>query len=99
MSSSAPNIVPLPSRQERRASNAHKPPVWPIDAAEAGTVAPLAAKCAVTSREDGICCKELIKDERTLVDPDIVRDVYVLDHLLLPPLNKPRTVLLAYQTG
>lgn len=32
-------------------------------------------KCARPTPETGICCKELKKEERTLVDPDVVRDV------------------------
>lgn len=38
---------------------------------------PLAAKCAVSSRDNGVCCKELIKDDRTLIDPDVIRDVVI----------------------
>ena len=45
------------------------PPVWPIDNTPE---TPPASKCP---RQDGICCKELIEKERTLVDPDVVRDV------------------------
>jgi vacuolar iron transporter family protein len=61
----------LPNRQSR-------PPVWPIDASVADQPTPLAAKCARNSRADGVCCKELKgDDERTLIDPDIVRDVVI----------------------
>ncbi|EAU84122.1 membrane fraction protein [Coprinopsis cinerea okayama7 len=74
--SSTPTIVPLPARQDRSTS-VNKPPIWPIDAAASGTNTPLASKCAQATREDGICCKELIKDERTLIDPDVVRDVVI----------------------
>lgn len=56
-------LVPLPSRM----NNSVNTPVWSIDNT---TPSP---KCG---RTDGVCCKELIKDERTLVDPDVVRDVY-----------------------
>ncbi|KAJ2925327.1 hypothetical protein H1R20_g11775, partial [Candolleomyces eurysporus] len=31
----------------------------------------------MSSRPDGVCCKDLIKDERTLIDPDVVRDVII----------------------
>lgn len=65
--------VPLPHRPAQ--DNATKAPVWPIVASEASVPAPLAAKCAAPSREDGICCKDLKDDERTLIDPDVVRDV------------------------
>ncbi|TFK20625.1 DUF125-domain-containing protein [Coprinopsis marcescibilis] len=74
--SSTPTIVPLPSRHDKL-QNVHKPPVWPIESSESGTNTPLAAKCARTTRQDGVCCKELIKDERTLIDPDVVRDIVI----------------------
>ncbi|KAF8873795.1 VIT family-domain-containing protein [Gymnopilus junonius] len=35
---------------------------------------PPASMCA---RTDGVCCKELIHDERTLIDPDVIRDVVI----------------------
>lgn len=39
---------------------------------------PLQAKCTRHSNPGGICCKELKDDdERTLIDPDIVRDVII----------------------
>jgi len=66
--------VPLPRSSERSS----KPPVWPIESTEGSQPAPLASKCARHSRADGICCKDLKDDdERTLVDPDIVRDVVI----------------------
>lgn len=72
--SPTPTAVALPPRSE--VSSKHKkPPVWPIDAAAPGVEAPPAAKCARNGRADGICCKELIREERTLIDPDVVRDV------------------------
>lgn len=74
--SSTPTILPLPPRAET-AVKQQKPPVWPIDASEAAVPTPLHAKCARNARDDGICCKELLDDERTLIDPDVVRDVYV----------------------
>ena len=72
--SSSPTIVPL-NRSTERTHDSHKQPVWPILASESGTSTPLAAKCARTTREDGVCCKELLKEERTLINPDVVRDV------------------------
>jgi vacuolar iron transporter family protein len=70
----AATFVPLP-RVSETTNRVSKPPVWPIEASESGP-APLAAKCARNSRVDGICCKELKDDdERTLIDPDVVRDV------------------------
>lgn len=38
---------------------------------------PLSAKCAHVTGDNGICCKELKGEERTLIDPDIVRDVVI----------------------
>ncbi|PPQ83396.1 hypothetical protein CVT25_003843 [Psilocybe cyanescens] len=73
---STPAVVALPQRQEISVKH-KKPPVWPIEATEPGVNAPPAAKCARNARENGICCKELIKDERTLIDPDVVRDVVI----------------------
>lgn len=73
--SSTPTIVPLP-RSDRH-HDAHKPPVWPITRAEPGLTTPLAAKCAAAARPEGVCCKDLIKEERTLIDPDVVRDVVI----------------------
>lgn len=67
--------VPLPRHSDTVNRNA-KPPVWPIDASAPSQIPPLAAKCARNSRADGICCKELKgDDDRTLIDPDVVRDV------------------------
>lgn len=72
--SPTPTAVLLPHRQDTPAK-AKKPPVWPIDSTVPGVEAPPAAKCARNARADGICCKELIPEERTLIDPDVVRDV------------------------
>ncbi|KAF8964826.1 VIT family-domain-containing protein [Flammula alnicola] len=74
--SSTPTVVPLPSRPDA-AARQKKPPVWPIDQSVPGVQPPPAPKCARTAREDGVCCKDLIHETRTLVDPDIVRDVVI----------------------
>ena len=58
-------VVPLPSRMNTSVNA----PVWSID----NTTPLTTPKCG---RTDGVCCKELIEEERTLVDPDVVRDVY-----------------------
>lgn len=76
---SAPS-VPLPSRNGADATIGKKPPVWSIsERAPAAVPAPLPAKCdRHEPNRSGVCCKELKDDdERTLVDPDVVRDVYV----------------------
>jgi hypothetical protein len=64
--------ISLPDREETMNS---KPPVWPLDSS--GTLTPpLPAKCDRNDRQDGVCCKDLKDDDdRTLIDPDIVRDV------------------------
>lgn len=52
--------------------------MWPITEAAGDQEIPIAAKCAKPARPDGTCCKELKDpDERTLIDPDIVRDVVI----------------------
>ncbi|KAF8627155.1 hypothetical protein AX17_006371 [Amanita inopinata Kibby_2008] len=71
-----PASVPLPARPENNSSET-RPPIWPIESAASGVETPLASKCARSSRTDGICCKELKEKERTLIDPDIVRDVVI----------------------
>lgn len=76
--------VPLPNRRMRDAqSTIHKnqSPIWSVEEAPGPDMpsAPLQAKCAAHGEErHGVCCRELIgEDERQLIDPDIVRDVYV----------------------
>ncbi|KAF9230362.1 VIT family-domain-containing protein [Melanogaster broomeanus] len=67
--------VPLPNRRD--ASLASKPPVWPLQSTSNGGV-PLPAKCDRQGRQGGVCCKELKdEDDRTLVNPDVVRDVVI----------------------
>ncbi|KAG1853167.1 VIT family-domain-containing protein [Suillus subalutaceus] len=66
--------VSLPNREGNMNT---KPPVWPLDAS--GTLTPpLLTRCDRDGREDGICCKDLKdEDNRTLIDPDVVRDVVI----------------------
>ncbi|KAF8062439.1 DUF125-domain-containing protein [Lyophyllum atratum] len=73
-SSSPPPAVPLPARDT---THPQKPPVWPVKLSRTGSSIPLSAKCARPTRDDGICCKELKADQRTLIDPDVVRDVVI----------------------
>jgi len=64
--------VPLP-----RGTNAQKKPVvWHTNPPEHSTELP-PGKCVSTTRTDGICCKDLNEEERTLIDPDVVRDVVI----------------------
>ena len=65
------NAVPL----QRTTKNTQKPVVWPINPPERSVELPASNKCMNTSRPDGICCRDLVQEERTLIDPDIVRDV------------------------
>ncbi|EGO01184.1 hypothetical protein SERLA73DRAFT_134452 [Serpula lacrymans var. lacrymans S7.3] len=75
-SSSAPAVA-LPHRSNSASNRNSKPPVWSLNSSN-GTLAPLPAKCDRHDREDGICCKELKdEDDRTLIDPDVVRDVVI----------------------
>ena len=77
--------VPLPNRRSRVELNTiHKnqPPIWSVEEAPGPDMprAPLQAKCSAHGEErHGVCCRELIgEDERQLIDPDIIRDVYAL---------------------
>ncbi|TFY73816.1 hypothetical protein EWM64_g10194, partial [Hericium alpestre] len=69
--------VPLPNRRYSTSSK-NKPPVWSVDSSANTAIAtPLPAKCSRHARE-GVCCKELKgEDERTLIDPDVVRDIVI----------------------
>lgn len=71
---SAPSVL----LNRPHALNANRPPVWPLNES-LGPLTPLPSKCAREEMADGICCKELRgDDERTLIDPDVVRDVSVV---------------------
>ncbi|KAG1862374.1 VIT family-domain-containing protein [Suillus tomentosus] len=54
-----------------------KPPAWPLNAS--GTLTPpLPASCDMHDRLDGVCSKDLKDDDdRTLIDPDIIRDIII----------------------
>ncbi|KAG2133803.1 VIT family-domain-containing protein [Suillus bovinus] len=74
INSSGTVAVSLPSREGNMNT---KPPVWPLDASGALTP-PLPARCDRNDRLDGICCKDLKpEDDRTLIDPDIIRDIVI----------------------
>lgn len=67
--------VPLPRQNNTQSKNSTKPPVWPLESRAGGEPVPLPAKCA-REEHSGVCCKELRgDDERTLIDPDVVRDM------------------------
>ncbi|KAJ7231318.1 membrane fraction protein [Mycena rebaudengoi] len=74
-SESAPSV---PLSRPNAPTNAAKPPVWSIDATVTSSEpVPLPARCSRHIRPDGVCCKELKGDDRTLIDPDVVRDVII----------------------
>jgi hypothetical protein len=72
LSSSTTTAVRLPPRANA-AANPPKSPVWAIDS-ESAVQAPTPSNCARQGRADGVCCKELVYEQRTLIDPDVVRD-------------------------
>ena len=65
--------VRLPPRADT-AANLPKKPVWAIDS-ESAVQSATSSNCSRQDRTDGVCCKELVHEQRTLIDPDIVRDV------------------------
>ena len=78
MSSDASASVQLPRTTANGTLTKNKPPVWAIDSSGPSVQTPLPAKCARHTREGEVCCQELKgEDERQLLDPDVVRDVYV----------------------
>jgi len=92
-----PQSAQLPKRPRQHFDTANQPPVWSLDNALGAEPVPLQAKCARHDRTDGICCRELKgDDERTLIDPDVVRDVYVLFPAAFFIVGRPAT--LAFRT-
>ncbi|KAJ7165154.1 VIT family-domain-containing protein [Mycena filopes] len=77
--SSTPKAPSVPlSRPAAASENPTKPPIWAIDAvAPSSQPIPLPSRCSRHNRPDGVCCKELKGDDRTLIDPDVVRDVVI----------------------
>ena len=83
LTTTAPYAVPL-SRSEGETQGGRQQ-VWSIDSVvDPALSIPLPTKCDKHGRPDGICCKDLNDDDnRQLVDPDIVRDMYELELFLL----------------
>ncbi|KAI6040351.1 VIT family-domain-containing protein [Pisolithus marmoratus] len=78
MSSETNGEFAVPISINRDTNNPPRPPVWSLESASSGVPLPLHAKCNRHGRQGGICCKDLKDDdERTLLDPDIVRDVVI----------------------
>lgn len=72
MASNGSFAVPLP--QHRDTTLGSKPPAWSLDSSNRNDPVPVI--CDRHGREGGVCCQELKdEDDRTLVNPDIVRDV------------------------
>ncbi|KIJ16391.1 hypothetical protein PAXINDRAFT_155093 [Paxillus involutus ATCC 200175] len=74
------NIAPAVSLPHQRDTSLRStgPPVWPLDSSDSASAVPLPAKCDRHGRQGGVCCKELKdEDDRTLIDPDVVRDVVI----------------------
>ncbi|KAG8790116.1 hypothetical protein FRC17_009008, partial [Serendipita sp. 399] len=75
--------VPLPKKKDATNANgsvdiARRPPVWAISSTATGVSTPLGLKCGRhQAGRRGVCCKELKKDERHLIDPDVMRDVVI----------------------
>ncbi|KAG9023089.1 hypothetical protein FS842_005845 [Serendipita sp. 407] len=75
--------VPLPKKKDTangngNVENVRRPPVWSISSAATGVSTPLGIKCGRhQSGRRGVCCKELKKDERHLIDPDVMRDIVI----------------------
>jgi hypothetical protein len=80
--------VPLPKKTNPEANgsataNPRRPPVWAISSTASGTglSTPMALKCGRhQAGRRGVCCKELKKEERHLINPDVMRDMYVLHY-------------------
>jgi len=76
MSSEASTAAVVPISLNSNNGNAPKRPVWSLESANGGISPPLQAKCDRHGRQGGMCCKDLRDDDdRTLIDPDVVRDV------------------------
>ncbi|KAJ7080980.1 membrane fraction protein [Mycena belliarum] len=75
----APTSAPsVPLTRPQASGDSTKPPVWALDAAAPSSQPiPPSARCSRHVRPDGVCCKDLKGEERTLIDPDIVRDVVI----------------------
>lgn len=72
---SAPSVAL--NRRKDLSANPTAAPIWPLNDS-AAEQAPLSAKCDRHSMPRDVCCKTLKSDdERTLIDPDVVRDMCV----------------------
>ncbi|KAL4072194.1 VIT family-domain-containing protein [Scleroderma citrinum] len=77
MSLEAGSAAAVPISLNSDPTIASKPPVWTLESVHR-TMSPLQEKCGRNGRQDGICCKELKDDDqRTLIDPNVVRDIVI----------------------
>lgn len=72
----------LPPRNDNVVKSAHENPVWTLSSTSApggeraspAAEPPLTSMCDVHARPDAVCCRTLKgDDERSLIDPDIVK--------------------------
>lgn len=74
----------LPPRKDNVVKSAHENPVWTLSSTTAATSGgeraspaaepPLTSMCDVHARPDAVCCRTLKgDDERSLIDPDVVK--------------------------
>ena len=76
MSTETNRAVAVPISLHNNSANTPKQPIWTLESTNGGISPPLQAKCDKHGRQGGICCKDLKDDDdRTLIDPDVVRDV------------------------
>lgn len=68
----------VPISINKDTNNLSKPSIWPLDTVTEGAPSTLQTKCDRFSREGAVCCKDLnVGDNRTLIDPDVVRDIVI----------------------
>ncbi|KAG1817363.1 VIT family-domain-containing protein [Suillus variegatus] len=76
-SESNPNGTVAVSLPNREGNMDTKPPVRPLNA-NGPLTPPLPASCNRHDPLDGVCCKDFKDDDdRTLIDPDIIRDIII----------------------
>lgn len=78
MSSETQGAPSVPVSISKDTNNPPKPSVWPLDIITEAAPSTLQTQCDRTAREGAVCCKDLKDgDNRTLIDPDVVRDIVI----------------------
>ncbi|KAG6334887.1 hypothetical protein ID866_4196 [Astraeus odoratus] len=79
MSSEAHSALAVPISIGRDPNNRPRPTIWSLESATVATSSAIQVRCDRLDREGGVCCKDLKgkEDHRTLIDPDVVRDVII----------------------